>query len=94
MITGQTIFAYGKGKTLIKSPHRPILALTISSEISSAAGIESSPALQSQARSLLRVTCGPRMYLIDRTALADLGEIYAIDDESGSGGAAAQICST
>ncbi len=34
------------------------------------------------------------MYLIDRTALAYLREICAIDDESGYGGSAAQICST
>ncbi len=41
-----------------------------------------------------RVNGGPRMYLIDRTALACLGEIRALDDESGSGGSAVQICST
>ena len=33
-------------------------------------------------------------YLIDRTALAYLNEIFALDDVSGSGGSAAQICST
>jgi hypothetical protein len=43
---------------------------------------------------LKRVKGGLRIYLIDRTDLADLGEICALDDESGSGGSAAQICST
>src|ERR1700730_6898083 len=37
---------------------------------------------------------GPRMYLIDRTAPAYLGEICAFGDESGPGGSATQICST
>ncbi len=39
------------------------------------------------------VNGGLRMYLVDRTALAYLGEICALDDESGSEGSAAQICS-
>jgi hypothetical protein len=34
------------------------------------------------------------MCLIDPMALACLGEIYAADDESGSVGSAAHICST
>ena len=34
------------------------------------------------------------MYLIDRTALAYLGEICVLDDEFGSEGSAVQICST
>ena len=33
------------------------------------------------------------LYPIERTALAYLGEIRALDDESVSGGLAAQICS-
>lgn len=35
---------------------------------------------------------GPRMYLIDRTALTYLSEICALYKESGSGGNAAEIC--
>ncbi len=40
-----------------------------------------------------RVKGGLHMYLIDRIALVYLGEICALDDESGSGYSAAQICS-
>ena len=46
------------------------------------------------AQSLLWGNGGLRVYLIDQPALACLGEIRALDDEFGSGGSAAQICST
>jgi hypothetical protein len=37
---------------------------------------------------------GPRIYLIERPAFAYLRQIRDLDDSSGSGGSAAQICST